>query len=247
MDPFDKRRDPRVPLVLRVDYPSTPQALRDVTENLSAGGLFIRTDRDLAVGDRVPLQVSFPGLLVPLHVEAEVVRRRLPGQGEPPGVALRVPEDRSLDREAIARLVEAAGSAEGPTRRSYLVLVVEDNPHLVEVYQHALKRIRSSSGPVEVQVEYAPNGHAALGRLSRPPLVDLVITDLFMPVMDGFTLVERIRADPGLMELPIAVASAGGPEARARASALGIDVYLPKPVQFADVVHTVRALLRIQR
>ena len=95
-------------------------------------------------------------------------------------------------------------------------------------------------------MEYASNGHLALTRLARPPAVDLVIADLFMPVMDGFTLVERIRADPGLLDLPIMVISAGGPEARQRASGLGIDVYLQKPVQFADIIHTVRTLLRIQ-
>jgi CheY-like chemotaxis protein len=64
--------------------------------------------------------------------------------------------------------------------------------------------------------------------------------------MDGFTLVERIRADPGLRELPIIVISAGGPEARQRAGGLGVDVYLQKPVQFADIISTVRTLLRIQ-
>ena len=41
------------------------------------------------------------------------------------------------------------------------------------------------------------------------------------------------------------VISAGGPDARARAIELGVDVYLQKPVQFADVISTVRALLQI--
>ena len=246
MEGKDKRRDPRVPLVLRVDYPGAPEFFRDATENLSAGGIFIRTDRDLVPGDRLRLQISFPGLLDPLEVEVEVVRNRLPVKGEPGGVAVRLPSDRPEDRARIARLVESARSQPPHAGRAYLVLVVEDNPHVVEMYEYALRRIRSSSGPVEVQVEYASNGHLALTRLARPPRVDLVIADLFMPVMDGFTLVERIRADPGLLDLPIMVISAGGPEAKQRASGLGIDVYLQKPVQFADIIHTVRTLLRIQ-
>jgi len=246
MEGKDKRRDPRVPLVLRVDYPGAPEFFRDATENLSAGGIFIRTDRDLVPGDRFQLHVSFPGLLEPLEVEVEVVRNRLPAKGEPAGVAVRVPDDRPQDRARIARLVASARTEPGRAGRGYLVLVVEDNPHVVEMYEYALRRIRTSSGPVEVQVEYASNGHLALTRLARPPRVDLVIADLFMPVMDGFTLVERIRADPGLLDLPIMVISAGGPEARQRASGLGIDVYLQKPVQFGDIIHTVRTLLRIQ-
>lgn len=242
----EKRRDPRVRLVLRVDYPGAPEFLRDATEDLSAGGIFVRTDRDLVPGERVPLQIGFPGLLEPLEVQVEVVRHRLARAREPAGVAVRIPEDRPEDRRKVARLVEGVLGAAAPAPRLYRALVVEDNPHVVEVYEWALRKVRGDGGEAEVQVEYAADGHQALGRLGRPPPVDLVIADLFMPVMDGFTLVERIRADPGLMEIPIMVISAGGPEARRRASGLGVDVYLQKPVQFADIVNTVRSLLRIQ-
>ena len=46
--------------------------------------------------------------------------------------------------------------------------------------------------------------------------------------------------------IPTVVISAGGPDARARAESLGIDVYLQKPVQFIDVVSTVRTLLKLK-
>ena len=124
--------------------------------------------------------------------------------------------------------------------------MVEDNAHVVEMYEWALRKLRTPAGAAEIEVEYAPHGQAALARLSRKPRIDLLLTDLFMPVMDGFTLVERIRSDPSLGDLPILVVSAGGPRAREQASQLGIDVFLYKPVQFADILTTVRALLRIQ-
>ncbi|HEX9401716.1 MAG TPA: response regulator [Anaeromyxobacter sp.] len=241
----DKRRDPRVPLVLRVDYPNAPQAFRDVTENLSAGGLFIRSDRELASGERVPLQISFPGLLEAIEVEVEVVRRRPATPGGPGGVAVKIPLDRIDDRHKLARLVETARASAGKGKRGYRVLVVEDNPHVVEMYEYALRRLRGGDG-VAVAVEYATNGHDALGRLAEPPRIDLVMSDLYMPVMDGFTLIERMRAEPSLLETPILVISAGAADARARALDLGVDVYLQKPVQFADIVATVRTLLRIQ-
>lgn len=244
MDGEERRRDPRVPLLLRVDYPTAPEFFRDATENLSAGGIFIRTDRDLAPGERVTLQIGFPGLLEPLEVEVEVVRHRLAHSGLPPGVAVRIPDDRPEDRARMARLVEAS-RADEPAASLYRLLVVEDNPHEVELYEWALRKLRGSSGSMDVQVEYASNGHLALARLSRPPPVDLLIVDLFMPVMDGFTLVERLRADPGLAALPVVVISAGGAEARQRAGDLGVDVYLQKPVPFADLLDTVRTLLRV--
>jgi uncharacterized protein (TIGR02266 family) len=242
----EKRRDPRVPLVLRVDYPGAPQVVRDATENLSAGGLFIRTDRELREGDRVPLQISFPDLLDPIEVEVEVVRHRPAGESGPAGVAVKIPVDRTDDRHKLARIAEIARTGMGAARRVYRVLVVEDNPHVVEMYEYALRKLGSADGKADLVVEYASNGHEALARLQNRPAVDLVMADLYMPVMDGFTLVERMRADPEFVSTPILVVSGGGADARARALDLGVDVYLRKPVQFMDVVNTVRALLKLE-
>ncbi len=242
----EKRRDVRVPLVLRVDYPGATPGVRDVTENLSAGGLFIRTTRELEPGTRVPLQIGFPGLLAPLEVEVEVVRRRPAGE-EPGGVAVRIPIDRIDDRHKLARLVETARAGAVPGTRTYRVLVVEDNPHVVEMYEYALRKLAGGAGAVSVAVEYAPNGHHALARLAQPPEIDLVMADLYMPVMDGFTLIERMRADRALRMVPVLVISAGAADARARALELGVDVYLQKPVKFADLIATVGTLLRIAR
>ncbi|HET8540528.1 MAG TPA: TIGR02266 family protein [Anaeromyxobacter sp.] len=242
----DKRRDPRVPLVLRVEYPGAHQALRDATENLSAGGLFIRTDRDLREGQRLPLHVGFPGLLEPFEVEVEVVRRREAGPAGPAGVAVKLPLDRIDDRHKLARLAETARTGFGDPRRAFRVLVVEDNDHVVEMYEYALRKLKAGAAGVDVVVEYSANGHDALLRLAEAPRIDLVMADLYMPVMDGFVLVERMKADPALLETPVLVISAGGPDARSRALELGADVYLQKPVQFADIIGTVRTLLRVK-
>lgn len=243
----DKRRDPRVPLVLRVEYPATQEMVRDATENLSAGGLFVRTDRALAPGERVPLQIGFPGLLDAIEVEVEVVRRRPAGREGPAGVALKIPLDRVDDRHKLARLAETARASAAAPARAYRVLVVEDNAHVVEMYEYALRRLGSGAPRVDVVVEYAANGHDALLRLGEKPRVDLVMADVYMPVLDGFSLLERMKCDPHLAQVPVVVISAGGADARARALELGADVYLQKPVQFADVISTVRTLLRIRR
>lgn len=242
----EKRRDPRVPLVLRVEYPGSPQAVRDATENLSAGGIFIRTDRELREGETLPLQISFPGLLDAVEVLVEVVRRREAGADGPAGVAVKIPESREDDRRKLARLAETARAGAGEGQHSYRVLVVEDNPRVVEMYEYALRKLRSSGPGVELAVEYASNGHEAIRRLGESPRIDLVMADLYMPVMDGFALVERMRGDPALVDTPIVVISAGASDARARAIDLGVDVYLQKPVQFGDIISTVRTLLKIR-
>ncbi len=245
-DRTEQRRDPRVPLVLRVEYPGSPLAMKDATENLSAGGLFIRTDRDLRQGQRLPLQIGFPGLLEPLVLEVEVVRRRAAGTEGPAGVALKIPVDRVDDRHKLARLAETARTSYGSPGRAFRVLVVEDNPHVVEMYEYALRKLRSPASGVDMVVEYAGNGHDALRRLGDAPRVDLVMADLYMPVLDGFALVERMKANPEMARTPVVVISAAGLDARARALDLGVDVYLQKPVQFVDVMNTVRTLLRIK-
>jgi uncharacterized protein (TIGR02266 family) len=239
----EKRSDQRVPLILRVEYPGHERVLRDTTENLSAGGLFIRSDRELAIGERIPLQISFPGLLPPLTVEVEVVRCREASPAGPRGLAVRVPLDRPGDRAALAALTEAARGGQGAPAASYRILVVEDNHYVVGMYEYALRKLGGPDGTIELR--FAANGHEALESLrqSRP---DLLISDLYMPVMDGFTLLERLRADPGLAGVAVLVISAGDEAARERALALGVDVFLRKPVQFADLVGTVSSLLGLR-
>ncbi len=238
----EKRRDPRVPLVLRVDYPGAPGAARDATENLSAGGLFVRTERDLEVGQKLPMVISFPGLLDPMEIEVEVVRiRTSPAEG-PPGVAVKVPSPD--DQAKLSRLLQLARQP-SRGRRGFVVLVVEDNPHVLEMYEYALRKLRQRDGP-RITVEYAANGEEALRRLAGKPRPDLVLTDLYMPVMDGFGLVERMRAQKDLVDVPVLMISAGGAEARARAIECGVDVYLQKPVQFSDIMSTVRMLLAVE-
>lgn len=140
------------------------------------------------------------------------------------------------------RVAEPAVPLEG-----YRVLIVEDNPHIVEMYSYVLRKMAAQEleGKVPLEVHFAPDGHQAL-RLLRESRFSLVMTDLYMPVLDGFALVERIRRDELLKGLPVIAISAGGADARERALALGVDVYLRKPVRFADVLETVKRLLHIE-
>ena len=240
----DRRRDLRVPLLLRIDFPGS-RGLGHATENLSAGGLFIRTDRPLPPGARLPLILSFPGLLDPLELEVEVTWRREAEGEAPAGAAVRIPADRPGDREKLARLVRSIQEAE-PAPRSYRVLLVEDSQLLLAMYEAAMKKIGTADRRVDVAVEWARDGLEALARLQRKPRVELLVVDLYMPVMDGFTLVQKVRSDPGIMLTPIVAISAGGDEARVRAVERGVDVYLQKPVRFAEILETVRSLLRIK-
>jgi uncharacterized protein (TIGR02266 family) len=240
----EKRAHPRFPLILAVDYPGAASTVRDYTENLSAGGLFIRTEREFEIGDRLALLLSFPDLLEPAELEVEVVRLRRGGGSQPPGVAVWIPPDRMEDRRRLERLSAAAAAQAEASRPSYRVLLVEDNSLVAAMYASALRRLAATEGLGGLAVDVAVDGNEAFARLLAQPPIDLIITDVYMPVMTGFALVEKVRSEPRLRHLPIVVISSAGDEERERVSRLGANFFLQKPVKYQDIVTTVRALLR---
>ena len=127
------------------------------------------------------------------------------------------------------------------------VLIVEDNPHIIEMYSYVLKKLAASEfkGTNSLEVHFAADGHAALTMLVESPF-SLVMTDLYMPVLDGFQLLEKMRATPALSQIPVVAISAGGQDAREKAMKLGVNVFLKKPVRFAEVMDTVKQLLRLK-
>jgi CheY-like chemotaxis protein len=127
------------------------------------------------------------------------------------------------------------------------VLIVEDNPHIIEMYSYVLKKLAANElkGKLPLEVHFAAEGHTALTMLLESPF-HLVMTDLYMPVMDGFQLIERMRGEPSLKSIPVVAISAGGTDARERAVKLGVDIFLKKPVRFAEVMDTVKQLLKLK-
>jgi two-component system chemotaxis response regulator CheY len=78
--------------------------------------------------------------------------------------------------------------------------------------------------------------------------VDLIITDINMPIMDGLKLVKHIRSDARHSDVPVVVVTTEGfEETRDRAMHLGVDAYLVKPIQAPAVIAKVRELLGIAR
>lgn len=235
--------------MLRVNYPDRRHCL-DATENLSSAGLFIQTDQAFEPGQLVPLSLSFPGLLDPIELVGTVAWVRPATSDERGGVGIRV--EREADRKRLSELVHSgedlAGrqSAEMPPE-GFRILIVEDNPHIIDMYSYVLRKLASGelAGKVPLEVHYAPDGHSALLQL-REKRFNLILTDLYMPVMDGFALVERMRQEGPLKAIPVIAISAGGRDAEQKALELGVDIYLRKPVRFVEVLQTVKRLLHIK-
>ncbi|MEO7728761.1 MAG: response regulator [Burkholderiales bacterium] len=120
------------------------------------------------------------------------------------------------------------------TRR---ILIVDDELNIVTSLDFLLK----SEGH---EVATAHNGGEALQQAAtfRP---HLVVLDVMLPVIDGFEVCRRLRADPSQRSLKILILTARGRAAeRERGHAEGADVYMTKPFATRDLVARVRELLR---
>ncbi|NBB75376.1 MAG: response regulator [Bacteroidetes bacterium] len=109
-----------------------------------------------------------------------------------------------------------------PTASKQKVMVVDDSETIRRFVMFAL-RARG------LQVVTAEDGQQALETLADTP-VDLVITDLNMPKLDGFSLVEALRNDGDYHSLPVIILSSlSDREDIDRGMSLGATAYLTKP------------------
>ena len=119
------------------------------------------------------------------------------------------------------------------------VLIADDNADM----RGYLKRLLGTRWDVEAVAD----GRAALEamRANKP---DLVLTDVMMPVMDGFALLREIRADPELQELPVVMLSArAGEEARIEGLHAGANDYLIKPFSARELIARLNTNLELAR
>ncbi len=119
------------------------------------------------------------------------------------------------------------------------VLVVDDNADM----RAYLVRLLSPSWTVRT----AADGEAALldAARSRP---DVVLTDVMMPRLDGFGLLRALRADPVTRGVPVVMLTArAGQEAAVEGFDAGVDDYLAKPFESAELLGRLRSVLERSR
>ena len=101
------------------------------------------------------------------------------------------------------------------------ILLVEDDPLIVHLYEEVFKR-------AGYQLETAFDGEAGLKKMaeSKP---DLVLSDIMMPKMNGLELLQKIKGDPNLKNIPVVLLTNLGKEGDTkRGIELGAVTYLVK-------------------
>ncbi len=135
-------------------------------------------------------------------------------------------------------MIEVSTSSTDQQEEPIKLLVVEDDPAMLIAFQDVLK----GAG---FEVLTASNGEAALELLvhTHPALI---LSDISMPIMDGYELFEAVRRQPGGASIPFIFLTARGTREDIFAGkSLGADDYITKPVTTQELLSAVRA--RLQR
>ena len=160
---------------------------------------------------------------------------------------------KAVDQKAIQQVsqevnLEAPNSEEedkpklAPVRQSIFIrknaskiLVVEDNEELLALMLQVLSK--------NYHVFTAKNGKQAINIIMKEKL-DLVVSDVMMPIMDGIELTKQLKSDKSFWQLPIILLTAKNKEEdKTEAYAVGADAYITKPFKFEELEVRINALL----
>jgi CheY-like chemotaxis protein len=125
------------------------------------------------------------------------------------------------------------------------ILLVEDDENDVLLIQRAFRRAGLGTAlkvarDGEQAIDYL-SGHGAYSNRERFPLPFLLLLDLKMPGVDGFEVLQWVRAEPELKRLLVVVLTSSNLQADVdRAYELGANSYLVKPVEFEEMVNMVQ-------
>jgi signal transduction histidine kinase len=139
-----------------------------------------------------------------------------------------------LTTGAVPALLDSAAAP-----RQARIVLADDNADMRDYLARLLGQ--------HYQVEAVSDGAQALAAIQRA-VPDLVLSDVMMPGLDGFALIDRLRAEPRTAAVPVIVLSArAGEEATIEGLQRGADDYLIKPFSAREVLSRVRARLEITR
>jgi signal transduction histidine kinase/CheY-like chemotaxis protein len=207
---------------------------------LHAGTITVKSE----IGKGSSFTVSIPKGVE--HLPAEKVTQRVDGSGGTARADLFVtealrwlPDDPSAYGNDPSSGSLAPSAAPLPSIHRERVLLADDNADVREYVARLLGR--------QYAVIAVSNGADALARaLAEPP--DLILSDIMMPELDGFKLLEELRAHPETSTIPVILLSArAGEESQVEGLGAGADDYLVKPFTARELLARVGAHVSMSR
>jgi len=142
----------------------------------------------------------------------------------------------------MANALQQQGYAKSSTRCSRTagdchVLVVDDDPLIGQMVKLVLER-------AGIPAQYEEDSGKVMQRLQENQKIALVLLDIMMPDLDGFTVLHLIRSDPALQRMPVAMLTAhADPQYVAEGMRAGADGYILKPIKPEKLLGYVQDML----
>ncbi len=221
-----------------VRFESYDDFLVEYTDNLRRGYLMLPGVRGLVADQTVRIKLSLPNRAI-LYLSGGVVD---PGADGGKGtlvnlISFTAEQEKILGMCVSSVLVDAApASPEAPPQKPLQVLLVDDSASVRNELGAAL-RARG------IQVTTADNGLLAMSAaLKHEP--DLILTDVEMPEMDGWTLLRMARARKKLAHIPLVFLTALSDDmSRLQGYRMGVDDYLPKTLPPDEIIARIQGVI----
>jgi len=126
------------------------------------------------------------------------------------------------------------------------VLIVEDNPVIRDLFMLGIDRLETQlhMKPDSLQVFQSEDGASAWEHIVKNG-ADLVVVDLYLPVLNGLDLIKRIRENKDTAGIKVLAISASIQDARDRSLGAGANQFLPKPLRLVDLLGAMKTLLNL--
>ena len=242
-----RRMNARVASECRVKYESVDELVVAYTEDISRGGLYVKTTKFLPIGAVVRVLLALPDTETELSVLARVAfimdERQAEQHDREPGMGMGFLDVGGAPvADQIARYLADVSPEEvippSPAGMSSRVLIVDDDAY----HRNHAADVMEGAGHTVFMAEDGLDGL----RQAMEHEPDLILSDVQMPKLDGWQFVRMLRARPTLAQTPVVfVTSLGSDEQRLQGYRLGVDDYIAKPFDDDELaLRTQRVLSR---
>ncbi|WP_022665243.1 HD domain-containing phosphohydrolase [Desulfospira joergensenii] len=192
------------------------------------------------------LEKTEPDAVIERRIKERRKKRKSYGTDDRRNIDRRLTDLAKIDHEDITRILKSERTSDPKTTVKRIrpenskgdIVIAEDNKSIQEFLSAALK---------EYTLHIASNGRAAWQAINEH-MPGLVISDIMMPIMDGYTLLEKIRTAPNTETLPvIIITSLTDQEDRIKSLQYGADDYLTKPFHHLELQARVKNVLSVHR